>query len=389
MGDIKAVYHQVKVPDDQCSFLRFLWCEDCDTNKEIIAYDMLIADVFGGTSPSWSNFALRKTASDNRDEYTSDVTRILERNFYVDDMLKSFQTVTKAKDVIRKVKELCAKGGFNLAKFTSNNEAVLKSIPNEGRRKNVSDEALTFCKLPEDKAFGVKWNISKDTLGFQTKMTENPSTRCGLLSMLSSIYDPLGLGASFFLKVRLVIQQLCRDRRGWDKPIDEKSFYEWLKWKNNLVAMENINIPRCYKPTDFGQVVEYTLHHFSGASETGYGQASYLRMINENGDVHCCLTFGKSRVAPVKYVFIPKLELTAATLSVKVSDMLRRELGIPIASEEFWTESQVALGYISNEARQFKTLFPTMFNLLGKSQRFNNGIMYHLRVTLQIMHPEG
>ena len=84
--------------------------------------------------------------------------------------------------------------------------------------------------------------------------------------------------------------------------------------------------------TDFGQIVEYTLYYFSDANETAYSQASYLRMINENGDVHCCLIFGKSRVAPVKYVSIPRLELTAATLSVKVSDMLRRELGIPIAS---------------------------------------------------------
>ena len=64
--------------------------------------------VFGGaSSPSCSNFALRKTASDNRSEYASDVTRILEKNFYVDDMLKSFQTITEAKDAIRKVKELC------------------------------------------------------------------------------------------------------------------------------------------------------------------------------------------------------------------------------------------------------------------------------------------
>ena len=110
-------------------------------------------------------------------------------------MLKSFQIVTEAKDVMRKVKELCAKGGFNLTKFTSNSEEVLKSIPDVDRRNNVSDEPLTFGKLPEDKALGVKWNISKDTLGFQTKMTENPSTRRGLLSMLSSIYDPLGLGA--------------------------------------------------------------------------------------------------------------------------------------------------------------------------------------------------
>ena len=78
-------------------------------------------------------------------------------------------------------------------------------------------------------------------------------------------------------------------------------------------------------------------------------------MINENGDVHCCLIFGKSRAAPVKYVSIPRLELNASTLSVKVSDMLRRELDIPVASEELWTDSQIVLGYISNEARRFKT----------------------------------
>ena len=108
-------------------------------------------------------------------------------------MLKSFQTVTKVKDVIRKVKELCAEGSFNLTRFTSNNEDVLMSIPDEDRRKNVSDETLTFGKLPEDEALGVKWNISKDTLGFQTKMAENPSTRRGLLSMLSRISDPLDL----------------------------------------------------------------------------------------------------------------------------------------------------------------------------------------------------
>ena len=58
-------------------------------------------------------------------------------------------------------------------------------------------------------------------------------------------------------------------------------------------------------------------------------------MIKKKGDVHCCLIFGKSRVAPVKYVSIPRLELTAATITVKVSDMLRRELDIPVASEGF------------------------------------------------------
>ena len=107
---------------------------------------------------------------------------------------------------------------------------MLKSIRDEDRRKNVSDEALIFGKLPENKALGVKWNISKDTLGVQTKIAENPSTRRGLLSVLSSIYDPpLGLRGPFLLKGRLIIQQLCRDRLGWDETIDEKSSYELLK----------------------------------------------------------------------------------------------------------------------------------------------------------------
>ena len=84
----------------------------------------------------------------------------------------------------------------------------------------------------------------------------------------------------------------------------------------------------------------YSLHHFSDASESGYGQASYLRIEIENGDMHCCLIFGKSRVAPVKYVSIPRLELTTATLSVKTLMMLKEKLDIHITSELFWTDSQ-------------------------------------------------
>ena len=82
---------------------------------------------------------------------------------------------------------------------------------------------------------------------------------------------------------RLIIQQLCRDKLGGNELIDEKSSYEWLKWKNTLVAMEYINTPRCYKQIGFGEIVEYTLHHFSNGSETRKlaSQASYLRMINK------------------------------------------------------------------------------------------------------------
>ena len=103
-----------------------------------------------------------------------------------------------------------------------------------------------------------------------------PSTRRGLLSVLSSVYDPLGLGIQFMLKGTQIIQQLCQDKLQWEEQIDERSAYEWLKWKNNLLTLENV---RCYKPIDFEKNITYSLH-FSDANESGYGQASYQKMEN-------------------------------------------------------------------------------------------------------------
>lgn len=95
------------------------------------------------------------------------------------------------------------------------------------------------------------------------------------------------------------------------------------------------------------------LHHFSDASQSGYGQCSYLRLTNENDQVHCSLVMGKARVTPLKPVTIPNLELTAAVVSVKISQWLGEELDYQDVSEFFWTDSQVVMGYISNTASHF------------------------------------
>ena len=101
MGDIEALFYQVKVPKDQCSFLKFLWWDNSDPDMEIMDYEMT-AHVFKGTSsPSCSNFALKGTAKDNEQQYGKEITQILERSFYVDDLSKSFPTVNKAVNGIK------------------------------------------------------------------------------------------------------------------------------------------------------------------------------------------------------------------------------------------------------------------------------------------------
>ena len=123
----------------------------------------------------------------------------------------------------------------------------------------------------------------------------------------------------------------------------------WQKWKSEL---QSFSIPCFYKPVDFGQAVKAELHHFSDASFKGYSQCSYLRMIDMAGKIHGSFVMGKARVTPLK-ITVPRLDLTAAVLFVKVSGQLRRELNVPIMKDVFWTNSKVVLGYITSEVKCF------------------------------------
>ena len=96
-------------------------------------------------------------------------------------------------------------------------------------------------------------------------------------------------------------------------------------------------------------------HHFSDASETGYGQCSYIRLMNDRQEVYCSLVMAKARVTPLKMVTIPRLELMAALVSVRVSQFLEEELKYEAAKHVFWTDSRVVLGYITNDSTRFHT----------------------------------
>ena len=108
----------------------------------------------------------------------------------------------------------------------------------------MKDKDLNLGILPEDKALEVKWNIQEDILGFIIKIYDKPTNRRGLLAALSSVYDLLGLGAPFLLKCRLIIQRLCRNNLKWAEPIDDDTAQEWLKWRNNLMALDGKSIAK-------------------------------------------------------------------------------------------------------------------------------------------------
>jgi hypothetical protein len=315
--------------------------------------------LFGAaSSPGCSNFALKAAADDNEESLGAAAAEFLRRNFYVDDGLNSSPTVEEAVQLAHDVKEMCDHGGFNLHKFTSNSKEVLKRIPEADRAEDVKNLNFDHGAQLTERALGVQWSIESDVFKFTITLKDRPCTRRGILSTVSSIFDHLGFVAPVLLEGKAILQELCRQNLGWDDAVPEEIRMRWLKWKSELKELEALSIPRCYKPTDFGPVVLSELHHFSDASFKGYSQCSYLRMVDAHGKIHCSFVLGKSRVTPLKAVTVPRLELTAAVVSVKVSEQLRRESDMLITREFFWTDSQVVLGYIGNEVRRFQDICP-------------------------------
>ncbi len=123
---------------------------------------------------------------------------------------------------------------------------------------------------------------------------------------------------------------------------------------------------RCIKPAGSGHVKTFQLHHFADASENGYGTVTYLLLTNDHGQKSCTFMLGKSRVAPLKQVTIPRMELTAATIAVKMDRMLRQELQINLEESTFWTDSTTVLRYIENDSTRFKTFVANRVSLIGE-----------------------
>ena len=246
VGDIKSMFYQVFVSEQDRDALRFLWYPDGDLEKAPVDHRMNV-HVFGSTSsPSAAAFALRRVAEDNASNVDPFVIETVLKNFYVDDLCKSCSTVNEAVELLDQLCRLLKNGGFHLTKFFSNSKDVLRCIPPE----NLASSVAGSCdrELPTQKALGVYWNAETDKLEVKVSIRGKPCTRRGLLSMIGQTYDPLGLLQPFLLPARRVLQQACRAEMRWDELILASGMgeKEWNKW---LVCSSKFR--NCFCPKKF------------------------------------------------------------------------------------------------------------------------------------------
>ena len=139
----------------------------------------------------------------------------------------------------------------------------------------------------------------------------------------------------------------------WDDPLPTVMMNRWTRWRDSLVKLQHLSIPRCYHPREFGTVTRAELHAFSDASQDAIGVAVYLRQLNKVNEISTSLVYGQAKVAPVTPTSIPRLELCGAVLAVQAAQRVLKEIDMEITEVIYYTDSKVVLGYIANESRRF------------------------------------
>jgi len=361
MADVESMYYQVFVPQEQRDILRFLWFDK--ESGDVSRYRMR-RHVFGGVwCAASSTYALRRTIHDDPD-VPKLVKDVVLNSFYVDDCLVSAHDIEDIRSVYVNVTAQLAKGGFRLTKFLTNCE-VLEDIPVVERAK----ETKPLCETESAKALGMRWNFQEDYFWFDGNKPLDVVmvTRRVMLSFVASTYDPLGLASPIVMVGRLLFQDATKLKLTWDDPLPIDLRSKWSAWIESLRSFSVIKVPRCLKLDDVDDVV-MELHHFSDASQRGYGSCSYLRCISKSGVITCNLIMSKSRVAPIKSVTIPRLELQAAVLSVALDEIIKSSMSLLFTSTYFWTDSQIVLGYVRNAGKRFPVFVSNrVAKITGKS----------------------
>ena len=158
-----------------------------------------------------------------------------------------------------------------------------------------------------------------------------------LLSIVNSIYDPLGFLAPIILPTK-ILKQLCHQKLAWDDHIDAQSLIKFHAWIDEINQLRFFYVNRCVKPCDFVIINVVEFHHFSDALEDAYSSVSYIRLINESSECHTSILLAKCRLIPISTSTIPRLELNAATMSVKNENFLRKEMQFSRVHSYFWTD---------------------------------------------------
>nr|CAI5862749.1 unnamed protein product [Callosobruchus analis] len=333
------MYRQVWVRKEQRHLQKILW--RFDPANEIETFELNTV-TYGTASAAYLAIrSLHEVARLYQNAYPS-ICDVIIDDFYVDDLLTGAETVEQVAALKSELSHLLAKHGFPLRKWTSNHE----SIRSDSCTREIGTDQ-------HNKILGILWSSEQDVLKYSISEPSSPQrvTKRHILSCVAQIFDPLGLLSPVTITSKLILQDLWKLKISWDESVPSQLYTTWLDYRSNLPKLNIIKFPRHVTCPYFTSI---QLHGFCDASEKAYGAVVYVRSMDAQGNCFINILCAKTRVAPLKQVTIPRLELCGALLLAQLVAKVKESIKIDFECTRYWCDSQIVICWLKTSPHLLK-----------------------------------
>lgn len=368
--DIEKMYRQIRVHENDWPLQKILWRNSPDERPQEYA---LCTVTYGlASAPYLALRCLQQLALESAPTHAL-AAEVLRRDTYVDDVLSGDESIPRAKRKISQLNDVLTAGGFTLKKWIANDLNLLDEIPTCDRESSptvsVSDNTMHHT-------LGVRWERQSDKFIISAPSlatSNNRVTKRSVLSLIARMFDPLGWIAPIIVTAKIFMQDLWAIRLDWDDELPEDLKSRWTNYVTLLNGVSHISIPRWFGISSSNLAVE--VHGFADASQSALAAVVYLRVLNDNEDAQVKMICAKTKVAPLKRLTIPRLELSAAALLVRQVKKIREVLDLNQAPIHLWTDSTVALTWIKGHPSRWKDF---VRNRVSFIQELSNSRWHHV-----------
>ncbi|XP_011858427.1 PREDICTED: uncharacterized protein LOC105555984 [Vollenhovia emeryi] len=349
MADIAKMFQQILVHPDDVDFQRILWRPP--ESLLIRLYRLLTVTYGQKPSPFLAQRSLLQLARDEGKDFPEAVS-IIEESTYVDDIIFGADYLPSLLDKRKQLVGLMNRGCFPLRKWAANSAELLMDIPEDQR--GSSDYPIN--RDDTLKVLGLSWSPRDDSFRFViSPYAVTAHTKRSVLSFIAKLYDPLGWASPIVIAAKMLMQELWLRKIDWDSPVPDDLLPQWINYFSDLPNISEICIPRWTGMRQDKLAVE--LHGFADASIGAYAAVNLIA--------------AKTKVAPLKTVSVPRLELNAVVLLTRLLEWVRDSTRLNRAPLFGWTESQIALAwiqqhpskwnaYVANRVSEVQTRLPSV-----------------------------
>lgn len=333
--DITKMYRQVMVPESQRDLLRIVWREN---ENEPLKHYRMKRQTYGLKSSAYCCVAaLCQCARDYAEEFPIASKAVL-RSFYVDDGTLGADNDDDAEELYRQLNLMLGKGGFPLAKWATNSTRIQSVI-------GATAKTVDLDLFNESSVLGIKWSVTDDRFkyGLSSQIPNQPPTKRFIVASVARLFDPNGWIAPIVVLGKVLIQDIWRTQCDWDTIVPDHIQKRWHEFRNALTHLSNITIPR-WLGIEPGKLIQ--IHGFADASAKSYGMCFYVRAEGHDS-IECNLVIAKTKVAPLKGMTIPRLELSAVVMMANALKQVCDTHGVCIENVTLWTDSSIVIHWLS------------------------------------------